>query len=246
MKGINFLFILLFSTVWLFAQNEVKEQKLKALKLYSNFSLSSYYLEYGKDTTNGTSQMEYAKTFNGFNFSPAFVFYLKNGNSSEIEISRLNFSNNYNKEYTVVDSTGTVSNVISGNNQKHFDFYFRYEYKLMLLKNKEQKKFSPVIGFSATPFFIWEKTYPLLSTDFPKTRTRAGLYLSVIPRIKYNINEKWFFDLNTPVAFSTYQYTYIKNENPVLNIADRKTTVFDFYNTPLSIAVRFGIGFKIS
>lgn len=245
MKNINFVFILLLVSVNLFGQNDLKKKKTIDFKLYSNFDLSSKYIDYEIDTINGISRNEYMKEINGFNFSPSLVFYTKKGNSSEIEISRLDYSHKFNKEYTLLDSTGALLNVISGNTQKQFELYLRYEYKLRLFKKKDWEKIKPIIGFSGTPFVIWDKIDPLLNTEFKKTKTIVGLYLSVIPRIEYSISERWYLDLNIPIAISTIHYTSIKNEDPSLSPEERTRNIIDFYNTPVSFAIRFGIGFRI-
>ena len=77
------------------------------------------------------------------------------------------------------------------------------------------------------------------------SKTIIGLYLSVIPRIEYSINERWYFDLNIPVAIVTTHYTVIKNEDPLLSSEERTKEYMDFYNTPVSLAIRLGIGFRI-
>ncbi len=245
MKSVNFIFVLLLVSVNLFGQNDLKKKRSKDFKLYSNFDFLSKYLDCEIDTISGISRNEYVKEINGFNFSPSLVFYTKKGNSSEIEISRLDYSNKFNKEYTLLDSTGSLLNVISENTQKQFELYLRYEYKLRLFKNKDWEKIKPVIGFSGTPFIIWDKIDTLLNTEFKKTKTIVGLYLSVIPRIEYSISERWYFDLNIPIALATTHYTYLRNEDPELSLEERSKKNSDFYNTPVSLAIRLGIGFKI-
>ena len=245
MKSINFVIILLLMSINLIGQNDLSKKRPINLKLYSNFDFSSKYINYEVDTAIGTSRNGYMEEINGFNFSPSLVLYTKKGNSSEIEISRLDYSNKFNKEYTLLDSTGAVLNVISGNTQKQFELYLRYEYKLRLFKKKDWEKVKLIIGFSGTPFVLWEKTTPILSTEFEKTKTIIGFYLSVIPRIEYSISEKFYFDLNIPVAIWTTHYTSIRNEDPSLSLEERTKNIIDFYNTPVSFAIRFGIGFRI-
>ncbi len=243
MKKLNLGIILLLATINLFGQSDLK--KAIDFKLYSNFDYSSKYINYGADTVNGVTINEYRKEVKGFNFSPSLVFYTEKGNSSEIEISRLDYSNKYYKKYSLVDSTGKLLNVLSGNSQKQFELYLRYEYKLGLFKNKDWKKMKLILGFSGTPFVVWNKIDPVLSTEFTQKETTVGLYLSVIPRIEYSINEKWYLDLNIPLALATTHYTTMKDENPTLPIKERTKTIIDYYNGPVSFAIRFGIGFRI-
>jgi len=243
MRNVNFVILLLLVSVNLFGQNNFDDKKPIGVKLYSNFDFSSKYINYETDTINGTSLNGYMKEINGFNFSPSLVFYTKKGNSSEIEISRLKYSNNFNQEYTQLDSSGAILNIFAGNTQKRFELYLRYEYKLSLFKKKDWKKIKPIIGFSGTPFLTWDKTEPILNTEFTKNRTIVGLFLSVIPRIEYSINERWYLDLNIPLAIVTTHYTSIRNNDPSLE--ERSRNIFDFYNGPISYAIRLGIGFKI-
>ena len=245
MKSAIFVILLLFIYVNLFGQNDLNEKRLIDFKLYSNFDFSSKYINYETDTINGTSKNEYVKEINGFNFSPSLVFYSKKGNSSEIEISRLDYSNKYNEKYTILDSTGAILNVMSGNTHKQFELYLRYEYRLKLFKKKDWKKTKLILGFSGTPFVVWDKTEPVLNTEFTKHKTIVGFYLSVIPRIEYSISERWYLDLNIPVAIFTSHYTSFRNEDPSLPSEERSKNIFDFYNGPISYAIRLGIGFKI-
>lgn len=235
-------FFLLFLSVNLFSQ---KLTERVAVKLYTNFDYSPKYIHHESDTTNGITLVEYEKEINGFNFSPALVLYNKKGNSSEIEISRLRYSNNYNKEYNDIDSTGNVVNILSGNRIKQFELFIRYEYKLYMFKNKDWKTIKPIIGFSTTPFVQWSKLAPLLSTEYSSSKTSVGLYLSVIPRIEYVINERWYLDLNLPLSLITTHYTTIRDDNPMLPQNERVESFFDLYNGPVSFAIRFGIGFII-
>ena len=215
------------------------------LKLYTNFDCSPKYIYHDTNTANGTTLREYEKEINGFNFSPAIVLNSKKGNSSEIEISRFRYSNKYAKEYSVIDSTGAVENTLSGSYNKQFELFLRYEYKLHLFKKKDWETIKPILGFSASPFFQWKKSEPLLSNEYTSSNTSVGLYLSIVPRVEYVINERWYLDLNIPIALVTTHYARIRHNSPNLPIDERVETIFDFYNCPVSFAIRFGIGVKI-
>lgn len=245
MKKTHFIILLLFVSAHIFGQENTKETKQIDLKIYTNFSFTSNYTELGKGSINGTTKLEHTKGFDGFRFSPAIVFYNKKGNSSEIEISRLKYSNNYKEEYISLDSTGAKLTTVSGYTQKEFEFYFRYEYQLRLFKKKNWKTIKPSLGFSATPFVAWNKTEPVLSTEFASSKTIIGVYLSVIPRIEYAINEKWYLDLNFPIAIATAHFTSMKNEDPSLSSEESNINNFDFYNAPWDFAIRFGLGFRL-
>ncbi len=245
MKNVSIVFLLIFVAANMFGQESTNDRKSIDVKLYTNFSFTPQYLYYENDSTNGSSRNGYKENINIFNFSPSIVFYNKKGNSSEIEISRLNFSNDYNKEYNELDSTGAILNTISESKQKHFDLYLRYEYKWRLFKKKDLGKFKTILGFSGTPFVSWNKYEPMLSSENPYSTTTVGIYLSVIPRIEYSINKKLYLDLNVPISVVTANFTSTNNEDPTLPVEQRTQSTFDFYNGPLSYAIRFGVGLRI-
>ena len=234
--------IFLFLSLNLLGQEQTERVNFK---LYTNFDYSPKYINHESDIDDGYSLRENEKEINGFNFSPALVFFNRKGNSSEIEISRFKYLNKFNKVYTVIDSTDAVGSTLLGSYDKQFELFVRYEYRLHLLKNKNEKALKPIIGFSATPFFQWNISDPVLSNEYPSSKASIGLYLSVIPRIEYAINERWYLDLNIPLALVTTHYTRIRHDSPLLPENKRLETIVDFYNGPVSFAIRFGVGIKI-
>ena len=177
MKNICLL-LLLFLSLNLLGQEPSKSFDIK---LYTNFDYTPKYLYHETDTMNGSSIREYEKEINCFNFSPALAFHGRKGNSSEIELSRLRYANNYSNEYSVIDSSGAEIDEYPGNYKKEFESYIRYEYKLHLFKKKDWETIKPILGFSATPFFQWNKSEPLLSNEYTSSNTSEGLYLSIVP-----------------------------------------------------------------
>lgn len=236
MNKIFLLFLLFFSTNLLSQESAERTD----IKLYTNFDLTPKYLYNDSDTLR-----EYEKEINGFNFSPALVFYSQNGNSSEIEISRFRFSNIYNKKYSLIDSIGAEETILSADYEKQFELFLRYEYKLALFKKKEWEKFKAIIGFSATPYFQWIKHQPEVSNEFSRSRTTVGLFMSVIPRVEYKLNDRWYLDLNIPLSLATMNFITNRSSNPLLPIEERKVSIIDFHNGPIAFAVRFGVGYVI-
>jgi len=215
-----------------------------SIALYSNFNLNSNYITHGQGPSEGTIHTEFEREFYGFNFSPAVEINTDKGNYHSVEISRLAYNNNYNKEYYIVDSTGAISQVLSASTAQAFNCFLRYEYTITLFKKQNWEKFGTAIGFSATPFFRWSKSNSSISSEFPVTKTGTGIYLSVIPRLTYSFSEKWFIDLNVPLALVTAQYNSIKTDNPVLPVNQRNTATFDFHQGPIGVAVRLGVGYR--
>lgn len=236
--------LVVLSTISLWAYSQDTPKKLSFL-FYSNFDLSSRYLYRGEGSTDGVSHRLYTREFNGFGFSPAVKIKNPRGNAHYLEISRLRYDNDYSEEYFYVDSTGVASPAIAGEDVRHFECYLRYEYSLGLFKRRNWEKLGLSLGFSACPFFNRNKTIPLLSSEYPITTTSTGVYLSVIPRIEYNINEKWFLDVNLPLALVTAEYMLTRIDNPAIEPNQRLNGIFDFRQGPIGVAVRLGLGFRL-
>lgn len=240
MNKLSFIFLLFLSGT-LLGQEQAKKIDVK---LFTNFDFTPKYIYLNKDT-NWNENIEYNREINGFNFSPAIVFHNKKGNYSEIEISRLNYKSTYNEDYFVLDSSDSHNDVLSSEYKMQFEIFLRYEYKIVLFKKKDWKKLKPIIGFSATPFYHWEKEEPMVSSGFSKSASYFGLSLSLVPRVRYNLNEKWYLDFNVPVSLFNLSYNTFKNENPAISIENRRESSIDFYNTPIGFAVRFGVGYML-
>jgi len=241
MNKISLIFLLFLSGT-LLGQEQAKKIDVK---LYTNFDYTPKYIYHKPDTLNGAENIEYNREINGFNFSPVIVFHNKKGNSSEIEISRLNYKTSYTEDYYILDSTDSHIDVFSSLYKMQFEIFLRYEYKILLFKKKDWEKLKPIIGFSATPFYHWEKEAPMVSSSFSKSASSIGLSLSLVPRVRYNLNEKWYLDFNVPVSIFTASYNTFKNNNPVISIENRKESTIDFYNTPIGLAIRFGVGLML-
>ncbi len=236
------LFILIVCSISASSQEDKAD---RALKLYTNFDFTPQYFYPESENTDGISRIIYEEEINGFNFSPAFAFYNKNGNFSELEISRIRFGSDFTKEYNYEDSTGRIINVLSEGSVKEFEFFLRYEYNVKLFKNKHWKNLSTSLGFSATPFFTWSKRIPSTSNEFMTSTTSVGLYLSVIPGIEYRLGEKWFIDFDVPLAVVTSRYTLFTVDNPVIPQHERTQGTIGFYNGPVGVAIRLGVGFRM-
>lgn len=243
MKTGAIISLLLILSISLFGQE--KTIKEKSLKLYTNFNLTSYYPDSSSNSQPGFTRMNYEKEMSVFNFSPAIVFRNQKGNSHELELSRLWIQKQTTETYDVLDSTGQIVNTISGETVNRFHIQLRYEYTIGLFKKKNWVKLNPSIGFSAAPFYRWEKySYPI-STQFPISKSSLGIYLAVIPRIQYNLNEKWYLDLNVPISIVTVQFNTQRNEDPSIPVNQRTTNTIGFYNTPFGYAIRFGLGMRL-
>ena len=217
----------------------------KSLKVYTSYNWAAFYNQADTSLQPGVTIMNYEREIGVFNFSPSFVIHNSKGNSHEFELTRVFYQNNYQKTYDEIDSTGNVANIVSGELIKQFQLHLRYEYVWSLFKQKDWKKLNGFLGFSASPFYKWNKQEPLTSMSYTKSEKSMGLYFSVIPRVQYNINKRLYLDLNFPIALLTAQYTTQFSDNPALAINERQQSTIDIEQLPFGFAVRIGMGFRM-
>ena len=72
-----------------------------------------------------------------------------------------------------------------------------------------------------------------------------GVVLSIIPRLNYNIGERWVLDLNIPVNLADMNRNMEKVENPSTEVSEQKTTSTEFLLLPEKFQVRLGLGLRI-
>ena len=236
------LIILMLTPALLLAQE--KERTID-FKFYGNINLYQKYTYHDYVWSNNQSHVEYKREVSGFNFSPAITINKANGNGHEFELSRLGFSNNYDKSYLQSDSTGLITNVIGEYSTKSFDLTLRYEYQVGLFKKKDWEKLKLTLGFSLAPFISTSNFTPMTSTSFTTSVTSYGLATSLIPRIKYALNEKWYLDFNIPFNINNLYVNTVNNQNPAIPVDQRKETTINAYSGPINASIRIGIGVNL-
>ncbi|NOQ70703.1 MAG: hypothetical protein GQ574_01805 [Crocinitomix sp.] len=228
-----------------FGQNAfAQDGNSKELKLYSNFAWQSSERTVGYDTTfNQPITENYLETSLGY-FSPAFSWATAKGNRHEIELSRLQI--NQIDESTFVDYTDGQNPVfLSGDIKTAILIALRYEYNFRFFKKKEDMKFKPSLGLAIRPYYSKSIFQPHLSTQFPSNQSDIGALVSIIPRITYDLNERWFIDLNMPVnlaEFKLHSNTYF---NPALPKNQQTVTTLEFETLPSQYLIRLGVGFRL-
>ena len=235
--------VFLLNGLTLFGQENNKNSK--TIKLYTNFSWSNTDMSLSYDTVNKTSTIENSKETQIGYFTPSFSFSSLNGNFQEFELSRLLINKTQNQTIETVDSTGQTINTLAGEKSTNIFIAFRYEYDIMLFKKKEGTKFQSFIGFSANPFYSNSSFTPIVSTLYPSTQNNFGVLLSVIPRLNYNLNEKWFIDLNIPINLVDANWMFRSEEDPTLTEEQRITTTVNFSTFPKKFLIRLGVGLRI-
>ena len=239
---IFFLLTFLLSGLTTFGQ---ENQKNKIVKLYTNLSLTSTETSLSFDTTNLTSTIEKNKETQIGYFTPSITFVLPNGNFQEFELSRLVINNTNSETIIINDSPGKTIQTVSGQRTTNILIAFRYEYDIMFFKKKEEAKLRPYLGFGVNPYFSNSKYRPIVSNLFPINQNNFGVTLSIIPRLNYNLNEKWFVDFNIPINLADINWTFDKVDNPTLTEQQRTTTTIEYSTFPSKFLFRLGLGLRI-
>jgi len=218
--------------------------KTKMVKLYTNFSLTETSSNIGFDTSGRTSVVAKNQDIQLGYFSPAFAFAMPNGNFHEFEISNILINNTKNETEFIVGNSGTA---ISGSILKKTQnkIAVRYEYDFLFFKKKTEAKLRSYLGLSVNPYFSNTQYSSNIPAAFPTSQSSIGALITVIPRLNYNINERWFLDLNIPINIIDLNLVNDKAENPQLTAAQRSITTFNFAQMPSQFLVRFGVGFRV-
>jgi hypothetical protein len=217
----------------------------KAVKLYTNFSWTSTEDRWSLDSANSTSSLLENKETQIDYFTPAFAIYSPNGNFQELEISRLQFNHSNNAVRIQTDSTGQTSDIVIGQKITRIFIAFRYEYDILLFKQKTENKVQWYTGFSASPYFSNSKFSPIVSNLYPTNENKMGVTLSVIPRLHYNVNDRWFVDLNVPVNLFDFNVNVKNDSNPTLPDSQNKTTTLELETFPSQVLIRLGVGLRL-
>lgn len=208
------------------------------IKLYSNVNFlhsEDQNFVLSGDSLNNSNQI---KLF----ISPAFTFVRQNGNFHEIELSEFSFNKTNNKS-SLTNNSGTLYSV-DGERVTNYSISLRYEYGFMFLK-KANSKIHPYLGVSIHPYYSYTNSNPLLSTFYRTSETSIGVNVSIVPRIQWNISERFLLDLNVPFSIASTELNLIRNENPTYTTEQQSTYKILGDVLASKYLVRLGIGFKI-
>jgi len=240
-KG-TFVVLMLLLTNSLVAQTTDRQYELK---LYSNFEYNTQFIYPNLNSVQGVNFTKHDDVFKAFSFSPAFAYKTGKGNSSELEISSLNYKKQVHSHLVVRDTSLNFITASAGNIKSTFHVFLRYEYKVSLFKKKRFENFDASLAFSASPFYIWNEYEPYSSTEFAYSNSTVGVLLSLIPRFEYHFNDKWYLDLNFPIRAANFDLTSTNIDDPTLPVLDRKSRDFDYFDGPFGYSARLGIGMRI-
>lgn len=206
-----------------------------SLKLYSNFGWLLEETNFGEITVEGEPAKH--EDFDLGYFTPAVVFTGAYGNTHEIEFSRFQM----NRTEEVVANPQTIA--IERNTE--IFVALRYEFSFLFFKGNKDRRLKPALGFAGRPYYSSWKNVPAFSTAFTKAQSNLGVMLSIIPRVTYNLNDRWFLDLNVPFNFTDLRVSTRRNINPALPANQQSVTTIESHFLPTEYLIRFGVGVRL-
>lgn len=159
------------------------------------------------------------KDYYTYIFEPAFQWSNKNSNFHEIGMNS-----------SVLDRFGG-------------DIELQYDYTINFMKHR-QSNWIPAISLGAAPYFLWNKSIPVLTNDYPASYHEIGVRLFVQPRLTYYFSKNLFINLNIPVYLAQADLNQTNVKNPGLPIDQQKSTIFDAELAIDRIGGCIGIGWK--
>ena len=222
-----------------FAQDKIANE----LKIYTNYGWNSNEQRVGFDSTLNSPIIQKNNAFDLGYVSPAIAFSTKRGNFHELELSRLQI--NQSDGITEIDYGGEYPQIIAGEKVTNIFIALRYEYNLFFIKKDAAKKWHPSVGFAARPFYSRYTFNPKLSTVFSSKESNTGVLFSIVPRIAYNLSERWYLDLNVPINAGVLKIRNRRVDDPAIPQNQRSITTIDAEVFPSEYLVRFGVGLRL-
>ena len=202
-----------------------------SIRLYSNFNRIAYF--------GGQSMF---KQFSFGYFSPSISFNKDNGNFHEVELTTFGFGQNENSQ-SIIDINGN-SQLISGEIVKRFNFGAKYEFSYKIFK-QSNSRLSYYIGSSYSLGYSWNSRTPKLSSQYKTSSIQVSNIISLVPRLNFNLSDKWFIDFNIPINLIDFLIVRSKYMDPVLPINQQTGSYSDVNFLPNTINFKLGIGFKL-
>lgn len=228
----------------------MKELLLKILKvkfyialciLFSFTSLQAQFLEQ-EPRWNKQIRLNYyfSKDFRNNVYtgmiSPSVVIRDRDGDTHEIELTRLHISEKYH------DNSQYPYNPLILHRVR--DITLRYQYNLYFLENERRLK--PFIG-SAYIFSYYRKNSISQVPGFYSSKEQIiSFNIAMVPGATYRVTRKIFLDLMVPLSFVNHISFYQKSSNPSSNTGGqwRGTDKTEYYFLkPLDIRMSLGIKF---
>ena len=241
MKIIILLLTVLQFVAHCLSQNTNLDYK-KAIKIYNLTSYEKYSKSEYIDDSSSAYLLSTVSDLQILHPTVGYQWKTKKNNFQEIEISYLMLG----KKSTITELKEDPiygQQVLNGSNLLATHISAQYEFILNFNKLKDTK-FIPAIGFAVNPYFKQNNYTPKIATSFPESEITVGTKVFITPRLNYQINSKFYLDVNIPFCiFDTY-FLSKKTGNPIIPISERNVKSFNFQQFPLFISGRIGVGYK--
>lgn len=213
----------------IFGQNEFKSGISANLEVSFERSIQSQTV---KDTLLTTQ----TNSFHLGPVVPAITRFWENGHYREWALSRLQFT--WQDQSIGEDFSNPSQEVIGGNRLQELALEVRYERGHFWFFNR----FSAGIGGGLGPYVEYLRILPKTSAEFNSTLTEAGLFLEVIPRLRYHCSDHWYFNLMVPARILSVGLTFEKVEDPSIPMAQQSRSSFDLNLFDQGMRLGLGVG----
>jgi hypothetical protein len=168
--------------------------------------------------------------------SPSVVIRDKDGDTHEIELTRLYFSDKYNDNSQYPFHPLILHRIR--------DFTLRYQYNLYFLE--KDRKLKPYIGSAYIFSYYRRNSIPQVIGFYSSKEQIISFNIAMVPGVTYRITRKLFLDLMCPLSFVNHISLYQKSSNPGSNTSGqwKGTDKTEYYFLkPLDIRMSMGIKF---
>lgn len=123
-------------------------------------------------------------------------------------------------------------------------YSLRYELSKSLTNKAKRLGFN--LGLGINPYYVQVEYIPNVETSFYSSTKHFGFVFNMVPRVKYNLSQKFSIDLNVPLKIYDLQVAKYQVDNP--SIPMRQQTTFDHSNIFFENAytIRIGLMYKFS
>lgn len=219
----NALLALFFVSTILLANRSMAQETPKfekSIMLYANGTVSSFYpFEFGRIT-------------------PALRLTNSKGNFHELELTQLTLAKRQtawnNMGSSLSPSVATYSNAM---------FSFRYEYGIEMFKKRDLKRMHIYSGFAINPMYGYLSVNPQESNTFTGRSHHFAVSTQFIPRLSYDISDRFSIDLSVPINLSTALVDRSSIMNPALTRNAQRNTGLHTQVLPTDL-INFRIGLK--
>ena len=173
----------------------------------------------------------------------ALKYESKSKQTHEFEVLGINYLE-YETRTTVIRHNEGITSMISGYNNKYFNFSARYKYKTVsFIQNKNFTFF-----LNTSPIIIYEKrkNNPLVSSAYYVENSYLRAMISVIPSVNYKFKHIINLNLSFPIDLFAFDTKRLFIDNPALPDDLKHMTNFSHEFFPISFNLRLGIGFRIN